>query len=75
MDDYNVHSLNDIYNIQKIEEPLSYNPDGGLVQLEDGISHYINYLIQPSEGGGDGGGGVIVVVQILELVLVMHLKI
>ena len=57
MDDYNVHSLNDIYNIQKIEEPLSYNPDGGLVQLEDGISHYINYLIQPSEGGGDGGGG------------------
>ncbi|MGV0922642.1 hypothetical protein [Empedobacter tilapiae] len=60
MENNNVHSLNDIYNLQKIEEPLSYNPNGGLVQLEDGISHYINYLILPTpneEDGGDYNGG------------------
>ncbi|GGE99951.1 hypothetical protein SAMN05443634_102211 [Chishuiella changwenlii] len=40
---YDVHSLNDVQNIQKFKNRLDYNPSGGLVQLEDGISHYINY--------------------------------
>lgn len=68
MAEKNIHSLSDMNNIQPIEGELDYNPNGGLVQIEDGLEHYIseNYKIpgggvvpigeDPGDGGGSGGG-------------------
>lgn len=57
-----IHSLSDIANIQPLEGELAYNPNGGLVQIEEGLEHYIarGYNepgFDPGEGGGSQGGG------------------
>ncbi len=63
MSEKNIHSLSDVNNIQPLEEELDYNPNGGLVQIEDGLEHYIseNYMmkeppIDDEDPGGNGGG-------------------
>lgn len=65
----NIHSLGDVNNIEPLEGELDYNPNGGLVQIEEGLEHYISegynrmagggtapISTDPGEGGGSNGG-------------------
>lgn len=64
--DNNIHSLNDIVNLDPVNSPLSFNPNGGLVDIGDGMRHFLppDYTTTldpelddpPHTGGGNGNG-------------------
>lgn len=50
-----INSLSDVNNINSFEgELLDYNPSGGLVQIEEGLEHFIPVGYR-AIGGGNGG--------------------
>lgn len=55
MNNNDAKSLGDIENIKPLDYQLLYNPNGGLVEIEEGLEHYIPEGYNKGGGFGDGG--------------------